>query len=129
LKYSDSKHNPTAQILIVDTIGLLSKIYHYATVAYIGGGFDGGIHNCLEPAVYLKPVIFFGNEFHKYNEAVDLVELKAARNVMDLNALTTALDYFLNNSERRESLEKEIAVYFEKNSGSTKKVLQAIRLN
>jgi 3-deoxy-D-manno-octulosonic-acid transferase len=79
--------------------------------------------------VYLKPVIFFGNDFHKYNEAVDLVELNAARNVLDLKELETALDYFLNNSERRERLEKELAVYFEKNSGSTQKVLQAMRLN
>jgi 3-deoxy-D-manno-octulosonic-acid transferase len=129
LKYSDLKHSPATQILILDTIGLLSKIYHYATLAYIGGGFDGGIHNCLEPAVYLKPVIFFGNDFHKYNEAVDLVELKAARNVLDLKELETALDYFLNISERRERLEKELAVYLENNSGSTKKVLKAMRLN
>ncbi|HOZ88602.1 MAG TPA: glycosyltransferase N-terminal domain-containing protein, partial [Bacteroidia bacterium] len=70
--YSDQKQDLSKQILIVDTIGLLSKIYYYATVAYVGGGFDSGIHNCLEPAVYLKPVLFFGDDFEKYNEAVEL---------------------------------------------------------
>lgn len=70
-----SGSNSTAgRVLIIDNIGLLSKLYRYATVAYIGGGFGVGIHNILEAVAYGKPVVF-GPNYHKFQEAHDLIEL------------------------------------------------------
>ena len=60
--------------IIIDNIGMLSRLYKYATVAYVGGGFGAdGVHNVLEAAVYGKPVVF-GPEYSKYIEAVELIE-------------------------------------------------------
>lgn len=68
--YDEAVH---ADCLIVDTIGLLSSIYQYGRIAYVGGGFGVGIHNILEAAVWGMPVIF-GPNYHKFQEAVDLME-------------------------------------------------------
>lgn len=70
-------HNNTfthSKVLIIDNIGLLSKLYRYATVAYIGGGFGVGIHNILEAVAYGKPVVF-GPNHHKFQEAHDIIDL------------------------------------------------------
>ena len=64
-------------VLIIDTIGMLSSLYYYGNIAYIGGGFGKGIHNILEAATYGKPVLF-GPNYHKFKEAVDLIQLQGA---------------------------------------------------
>ena len=65
---------PEPNVLIIDNIGMLSRLYRYATIAYVGGGFgDDGVHNVLEAAVYGKPVVF-GPVIEKYIEAVELTE-------------------------------------------------------
>lgn len=69
-----SPTSSTSQVLIIDNIGILSKLYRYATVAYIGGGFGVGIHNILEAVAYGKPVVF-GPNYHKFQEAHDLIDL------------------------------------------------------
>lgn len=74
LSNSTSSSSATSHVLIIDNIGLLSKLYRYATVAYIGGGFGVGIHNILEAVAYGKPVVF-GPNYHKFQEAHDLIEL------------------------------------------------------
>ena len=66
-----------ADVLIIDTIGMLSHIYRYAAITYIGGGFGSGIHNILEAAVFSKPVIF-GPIYQKFLEAKELIELGGA---------------------------------------------------
>lgn len=69
-----SPTSSTSQVLIIDNIGILSKLYRYATVAYIGGGFGVGIHNILEAVTYGKPVVF-GPNHHKFQEAHDIIDL------------------------------------------------------
>lgn len=128
LSYSlfTEKINTDSQILILNTMGLLSKSYFYAEQAYIGGGFNSGIHNCLEPAVYGIPVTFFGNNFSKYNEAVDLVNLKAAVNVNSVSELKKAwLDFFEIQQSSKEISEK-LNSYFEANSNVTGRILKHI---
>lgn len=66
-----------AQVFIIDTVGILSRLYQYSYVSYIGGAFKTGLHNILEAAVYGRP-IFFGPHYDHFNEAVQLVELKGA---------------------------------------------------
>lgn len=81
------------RFLIIDNIGMLSSLYYYGQVAYIGGGFGVGIHNTLEAATYGVPVVF-GPKYEKYQEAVDLVTLMAGfsiRNIEDLKDVFTGL--------------------------------------
>lgn len=124
--YTDTEHDLTSDVLIIDTIGLLSKIYHYADVTYIGGGFNSGIHNCLEPAVFLKPVLFYGEGYEKYNEAVDLINMGAARNVMSLEDLSRGISHFLEREENLRSVKTSLKNYFDKNSGVTQKILKTL---
>ena len=80
-------------ILIIDKIGILSKIYRYADIAYIGGGFGKGIHNCLEAAVYNVPVIF-GPNYHKFQEAKDFISLGIAKSVSNSDEFKNAITNF-----------------------------------
>lgn len=116
------------QVLILDSFGLLSKLYYYCDVAYIGGGFGNGIHNCLEAAVYLKPVIFAGNTHHKFNEAVELLTMKTAANILNTEEVIKALNHFLDNANNA-ALQKTLQNYFDEKSGTTQKVLSALNLN
>ncbi|MGB4204716.1 MAG: glycosyltransferase N-terminal domain-containing protein [Bacteroidales bacterium] len=74
VRYSTIQKTGTSgsNVLIIDSIGMLSKLYRYAKIAYIGGGFGAGIHNILEAAVYGIPVVF-GPNHHKFQEALDLI--------------------------------------------------------
>ena len=80
-------------VLIIDEIGILSKIYRYADIAYIGGGFGKGIHNCLEAAVYNVPVIF-GPNYHKFQEAKDFISLGIAKSVSNSDEFKNAITNF-----------------------------------
>jgi 3-deoxy-D-manno-octulosonic-acid transferase len=118
----------TAQVLIVNVMGLLSKIYFYADCSYIGGGFNGGIHNCLEASVYGKAISFCGKDYVKFNEAVDLMKLGAASLVNDANELTDRFEDYLSDEFKAEELAQKLDTYFMANSNVTDKVLLAIDL-
>lgn len=80
---SNASEIEKAQVLIVDTIGMLTKIYAYSDISYVGGGFTKtGVHNTLEPAVFGVPVIF-GPNYEKYFEAIDLLENQGAIRFVD----------------------------------------------
>lgn len=108
-------HN--TRVIIVDTIGLLSRIYRYGSVAYIGGGFGAGIHNILEAAVYGKPVIF-GPNHQKFSEAIELKKQGGAKSISNAYELEAALLYFLqpDNQVRAGSICKN---YVESHTGAT----------
>jgi len=120
--------NTTSQILILNVMGLLAKAYFYADVTYIGGGFNGGLHNCLEAAVYGVPVTFYGEEYDKYNEAVDLVKSGAAINVKNADELLNAFTGFLNDEKIRSEISEGLNNYFKSNSNVSDKILSAIKL-
>ena len=100
MTYSDL---PQTTVLIVDTIGILSSLYQYGKVAYIGGGFGKGIHNTLEAATFGLPVIF-GPKYHKFQEAVDLVATEAAFPVHDYAAFDSVLSRLLDDPQFLEHL-------------------------
>lgn len=93
---ADEKNVCKADCLIIDCFGLLSSIYRYGEIAYIGGGFGVGIHNTLEAAVYGIPVIF-GPKYQKFQEAIQLLEAKGAFSVKDYEELKTLLDRMLTD--------------------------------
>lgn len=81
--------------LIIDTIGILSFLYRYADIAYVGGGFGVGIHNVLEPAVYGIPVIF-GPNFKKFKEAEDLIQQGGAYSLKNTQGFQGLMDELIN---------------------------------
>ena len=88
------------QVLIVDTIGILSSIYKYADLAYIGGGFGVGIHNTLEAAIFGMPIVF-GSNYLKFNEATSMVKLGIAFPVNDSPSLNQIFDQLLSDNQKR----------------------------
>ena len=122
IKYSDiDKLNDEAKnILIIDSIWLLSQLYKYADVAYIGGGFGKGIHNTLEAIVFGIPVIF-GPNYHKSQEAKKMIELGIGKSIKSTNELEDIANYWLHNNIKSQCLD-----FISKNIGATKKILQEI---
>jgi 3-deoxy-D-manno-octulosonic-acid transferase len=105
LRYSKIKENnpKSFDILIIDNIGMLSALYKYGQVSYIGGGFGAGIHNVLEAAVYGVPVIF-GPKYNKFDEAKELIKLGGAFSINDYNGFKTKMDlFFSDNLELKKS--------------------------
>ena len=116
-------------VVIIDNIGMLSTLYKYATICYIGGGFGGdGVHNVLEAAVYAKPV-FFGDEYDKYTEAVELIEADGAIAVENALELETQLNQLFQNKNALLQMGNKAKYYVEKNSGATSKILNYIYAN
>jgi 3-deoxy-D-manno-octulosonic-acid transferase len=114
-----------ADILVVDTIGMLSSIYKYGQIAYIGGGFDGGIHNILEPAVFGLPVIF-GPNHQKFNEAARLLKLGAATEIKEDTELSEILEKYLNSAPILDNASQIAHAYVNANKGATEKILKQI---
>lgn len=117
------------QTLIIDNVGMLSSLYDYATIAYIGGGFTSeGIHNTLEAAVFGKPIVF-GPVYEKYLEAVEMLEIGAAFSAETALEMEALLDDLLNNSDKRKQSGKAGDDYVSSNAGASAKVLAYIQAN
>ena len=117
------------RVLVIDNIGMLSRLYRFADVCYIGGGFNkSGIHNTLEAAVYGKPLIF-GPHYQKFKEARDLIRLKAAFSVTDRKQLDEVLSLLLNDVDVRNSAGSVAGSYVKDNTGATARVLDYIQAN
>ena len=116
--FSDKEKNNNASVFIVDTIGILTKIYSYADVAYIGGGFGTGIHNILEPATFGLPIII-GPKFQKFNEAIDLVNKKGCFVITNNFELKKVLTLLKNNNDFREKTSLISKKYIIDNLGAT----------
>lgn len=123
VRYSNLVNGATgaAQTLIIDNIGLLSSLYQYARIAYIGGGFGVGIHNTLEAAAFGIPVIF-GPKYDKFQEAKDLIALTAARSIETESDLSKAFTHFNENKEAGKIAQK----YVNEKTGSTRQILEFI---
>lgn len=113
-------------VLIVDTIGLLTRIYQFGKVAYVGGGFATGLHNTLEPAVYGVPVII-GTKYEGFREAEELVALKGIFSVASAEAFNKVVDTLLDNQELRKSTGSINSNYINRNLGATEKILEYLQ--
>ncbi len=111
--------------LIVDSYGLLSSLYRYADVAYIGGGFGVGIHNINEAAVYGIPVIF-GPNYSKFNEAVELTALGGAFSIADAKGFEAILDRLTSDMPMRRSAGVKAAEYIASKVGATPVIMKEI---
>ena len=120
--HSASSHN----ILIIDNIGMLSRLYKYAYITYIGGGFGKGIHNILEAAVYAKPVLF-GPAYDKFNEAIDLVNNRGAISINNTKDCIAAIQKLLRDGSAYASSSEKSKDYVYTNKGATEKIMKYIQ--
>jgi len=111
--------------LIIDSFGLLSSIYRYGEVAYVGGGFGVGIHNVLEAAVYGMPVIF-GPNFRKFREANQLIESGGGYSIQDAGAFNGLVEEFVQYPEMLASAGKHAGEYVQSNAGVVDRVMKII---
>ncbi len=125
----DNEQHTTPNVLIIDNVGMLSRLYKYGTVTYIGGGFGAdGVHNVLEAAVYGKPVVF-GPVYEKFNEAIGLVEANGAISVDGPVSLEAALNSLLNNKEALQKMGEAAGKFVNENAGASKQIIQFIQVN
>ena len=114
-------------VLIIDSIGILSSIYKYGQIAYIGGGFGKGIHNILEAATFGMPIIF-GPEFKKFQEAVDLIKLGGATSILNFDDLQKTINSFFENNEKIFQMGNSCSNYVKEMKGATDKILGNVYL-
>ncbi|MFZ4522216.1 MAG: 3-deoxy-D-manno-octulosonic acid transferase [Bacteroidales bacterium] len=123
--YSELKEGmvSAANILIIDSVGILSQLYRFATVAFIGGGFGSGIHNIQEPITFGVPV-FFGPNYTKFREAMDLVALHGAFSVTSPDEIVEKVAEIIGNPLEYKKISSICTSYVENNRGATKKVME-----
>jgi 3-deoxy-D-manno-octulosonic-acid transferase len=122
---ADERNIRRADCLIVDCYGLLSSIYRYGEIAYIGGGFGVGIHNVPEAAVYGIPVLF-GPKYQKFMEAVELIEAGGAFSINDYQELSTLLDRLFGDKALLHQAGEAAGQYVKGKSGATEKIMGMI---
>ncbi len=112
-----------ADVLIVDGYGSLVSIYRYGMLAYVGGGFTSGIHSILEPAVFGLPVIF-GPDYHKFQEAHDMLSLGGACCINSYEELETHIDSYRFNPEKLLAASAVARDYVNKNRGASSEIVK-----
>ena len=113
------------KVLIIDNIGMLSSLYAYGEIAFIGGGFGTGIHNTLEAAAWGLPVIF-GPNYDKFQEAKDLVELQGGFTVANQNELNKIMDQLMSKVDLRKQSGEIAKNYVSKNTGASAIIMKHI---
>ena len=131
IRYSQIEGNQLSlnnyQTLIIDNIGMLSSLYQYADVAFIGGGFGAGIHNTLEAAAFGLPVIF-GPNYDKFKEAKDLISIKGGYSINDEPELKATVAYITEDIQRYNETCLAVKDYVKENTGATKTIADHIHL-
>lgn len=127
LKYSDAnlQNIQYADVLIIDCIGILSKLYQYSSIAYIGGGFGVSIHNIQEPATFGNTVIF-GTNYKGFQEAVDLVDLGGAFPVENSRQLISKTKKLLSDKKFLKTSSDICLNYIKKKTGATELILSKL---
>lgn len=118
-----------ARVLVIDSVGLLSRLYAYATLTYVGGGFTrDGIHNILEAAVWSKPVLF-GPHYQKYREGSELIAKGGAYSFATADAFKKIADDLLTNERHLQQTGLKARDYVIENTGATGRIMEAIQEN
>ena len=113
-------------VFIIDTIGILTKIYSYADIAYVGGGFGNpGVHNILEPATFGVPVVI-GPNFSHFAEATALVNMEGCISIQNQTELNEAFDLLLHNEDERLEKGHICSTFVQMNKGATQTIMHHI---
>jgi 3-deoxy-D-manno-octulosonic-acid transferase len=119
----------SGEVIVIDFYGILSKLYNYATITYIGGGFNkSGIHNTLEAAVFGKPVIF-GPHYQKFREARELIACGGAFSFNTEAELKNILEQLMKNPQLLEAAGKASGNYVRNHAGATERIMRYIQEN
>ena len=113
-------------VLIIDSVGILARLYRYATIAFIGGAFGSGLHNIQEPVTFGVPV-FFGPGYHKFREARELVALGGAFSITSSGELTEKVLEITGSHHEHERLSTICSDYVAVNRGATEKIMQYLK--
>ena len=126
--YTEIEHNDisSCEVLIIDTVGLLTKIYSYADIAYVGGAFATGLHNTLEPAVFGIPILI-GPDYKGFNEAEKLVAENGILVTRDYDEFTTTIVKLLENPEYLKNTGVINSNFVKENKGASVQVMAHIR--
>jgi len=117
-----------ADVLIIDNIGMLSSLYFYGDIAFIGGGFGKGIHNILEAAAYGIPVLF-GPDYKAFQEAIDLVKLEGAFAIESYEELMNILQQLTGDREYLKNSGCIARDYVKTNLGATKSIVEKLLMD
>lgn len=112
-----------SRLLVIDNMGMLSSIYRYAKIVYVGGGFGVAVHNTLEPAVYGVPVLF-GPNYHKFNEAKELIKCKGGYSISTNEELKELLDTLITDEYLYTATAKAAGNYVYSNKGATDVIMK-----
>ncbi|MFZ9981055.1 MAG: 3-deoxy-D-manno-octulosonic acid transferase [Cyclobacteriaceae bacterium] len=123
VKFSEWNGNKNQQVMVVDKMGLLSRLYACGKIAWVGGAYGKGLHNILEPAVYGMPVFFGNRNYTKFREARELMELGAAFAVSGPQELNSHLSEFFNTIGRLEKLSGIARDYVFQNQGASENIM------
>ncbi len=128
VKFSEAKEETisSAEILVIDNIGMLSSLYQYGSLAYIGGGFGSGIHNILEAAVFGMPV-FFGPNYQKFREANELVACGGAFSINSFEELKSGMMNFFNEEKKLSAASSVTKKYVHDRKGATENILEFVK--
>ena len=124
LLYSQANKNnvKNQSILIIDSIGILSQLYQYATLSYIGGAFGKGLHNILE-AIAFGSYVIFGPKFHKYEEAKEAINAGIAQSIKNEYELETAIKQLIDHSSHSKN---DALAFISEKKGANKMIINAI---
>ena len=126
--FSEKENKDLSQfeVFIVDTIGILTRIYSYGDIAYVGGGFGNpGVHNLLEPATFGIPIVIGPNYSH-FDEAINLVKIGGCISINDFKELEIAFSTLIQNTDIRHQKGKICGTFVQKNKGATNSILDKI---
>lgn len=133
LRYSEYKASgfnfnkyKNARYLLIDNVGMLSSLYRYGQVAYIGGAFGAGLHNILEAATFGLPIFFGNKNYEKFQEAVDLTQQQGAWAIGDTAEFREKLEEILSNPAAREKSGAINRTYVKSRTGATNAVMDCL---
>lgn len=122
----ESKNLADYDVFIIDTVGILTKIYSYATIAYVGGGFGNpGVHNILEPATFGLPIIIGPNYSH-FAEATELVQLGGCISITNIEELETEFNNLITDKDHLNEKGLICKSYVQNKKGATDKIMTTI---
>jgi 3-deoxy-D-manno-octulosonic-acid transferase len=125
--FTEGRPDGETVVFILDTIGLLTRVYSYAHLAYVGGGFDKeGVHNVLEPAVFGAPLVI-GPIYDKFQEALDLVEREGCYSVPEFGQGHRKISDLFEQDELRDKMGRINQEYIKEHTGATETITMYLK--
>ena len=126
-EYEDLVPPESARVLIIDNVGLLSRLYQYGSYAFVGGAYGPGLHNTLEAVAFGIPVFFGNKNYEKYNEALDLIERSVGYPLETSEDLKKSINKFMDDDDYYKDICKAAKLYIDQQTGATNLILDYLK--